>query len=278
MRAHRTHRVDGRRTIPRLEALEDRCVPAGTVTFGAGTLTIQGDGTPNVVTINDVGSGDIGTVSVTLDGVTTSNTAVITALTINADTLNGADVVRYNLTSNLAAVQSRTLNVNLGDKNDFFQASTATAVQGANLNGSLAFNVNGQKGRDRLFFDFSKDVDILGAGAALIINASGGLDRDTIALAFEGQVNGTLTFNLNGNQDRDRISAYAAIDDNSSGTTTGSVRGQGGDDLLALVVNISISVTGSATGTLDGGAGSDVGIASLFVSTSGVENLFKLPF
>src|SRR5688500_7373098 len=99
--SHHTHRGSGRRTMPMLEALEDRTVPAGTATFGAGTLTILGDGTANVVTINDAGSGAIGSLSVTVDGATTTNTAPITLLTINADTLGGADQVRYHLTADL---------------------------------------------------------------------------------------------------------------------------------------------------------------------------------
>jgi hypothetical protein len=282
MRTHpkRTSRVFGR-TMPTLETLEDRTVPASTVSFGAGTLSIVGDNTSNVVTINDAGTGGIGSVSVTADGVTTSNTALITSLSITVNTLGGNDVVRYNLSDDLQTGQSRTLNANLGDKNDFFQATslqdgvgnTADLISGS----SLTFNINGQKGRDRIFFDFTKDMDVE-TTAALIINANGGLDRDTIALNYQGATNGTLNFNLNGNQDRDRVAAYVALNGSSTGAVTGQVRGQAGDDFLAWVASISNSFTGTATGTLDGGPGLDAAIASVFVTTSGVENLFKLPF
>lgn len=271
-----------RRATPRLEALEDRCVPAISVVFGAGTLSILGDGAANVITINDAGSGAIGSVSVTADGVTTANTAVITSLSITVNTLGGPDAVRYNLNNDLTTGQSRTLNANLGDKNDFFQATAPELFTGGGtvdlLSGSsLTLNVNGQKGRDRIFFDFSKDFDIA-ATAALIINASGGLDRDTIGLTYQGNADGTLNFNLNGNQDSDRVSAHLAYGAATEGAITGQVRGQGGDDFLALVENRANLFDATVTATLDGGAGSDVGIASLFVTTSGVENLFKLPF
>jgi hypothetical protein len=270
-----------RRATPRLEALEDRCVPATSVVFGAGTLSIHGDGAANVITINDAGSGAIGSVSVTADGVTTANTAAITSLSIDANTLGGPDVVRYNLNGNLLTGQSRTLNTNLGDKNDFFQAAAAEFSGGSSPNllsgSSLTFNVNGQKGRDRIFFDFSKDVD-LSQTAALIINASGGLDRDAIVLSYQGNADGTLNFNLNGNQDRDQVAAHLAYGNATEGTITGQVRGQGGDDFLALVDVRGTIFVATVTATLDGGAGSDVGIASLFVTISGVENLFKLPF
>jgi hypothetical protein len=262
-----------------LEALEDRMVPAGTVTFTAGTIAIVGDNAPNVVIISDAGTGAIGSIAVSLDGVIQTNTAAATALAITVNTLGGNDTVRYNLTTDLQTGQSRTLTANLGDKNDFFQATgvetagdTADIATGANL----TLNVNGQKGRDRIFFDFSKDVDV--NGGALIINAGGGQDRDTIALTYLGNMDGTLTFNLNGGQDRDRISAYVGLDSGSTGTMTGQVRGQAGNDLLALVVTASDTFTGTTTGTMDGSAGADVGIASLFVSASGVEDLFRLPF
>lgn len=277
---HRCHRDTKRRAIPALEMLEDRCVPATSVTFGAGTLSIAGDGTANIITINDAGSGAIGSVSVTADGVTTANTAAITGLTISVDTLEGADVVLYNLNGDLLGTQSRTLNANLGAQNDFFQA-TAREIGGLssdlNSGSSLTLNVIGQAGRDRIFFDFGKDVDLNGT-ASLAINAFGGRDRDAIALTFDGLVDGNFSLNLNGGQDRDRISAYANVDGGSGGTLTGKVNGQAGDDLLAFVVNKSVTFTGTTIGTLDGGAGLDTAIASNFVGASGVENLFLLPF
>jgi hypothetical protein len=275
----RTHRSSDRRAMPTVETLEDRRVPATTVTFGAGTLTILGDGTSNVITISDAGNGSVGSVSVSADGVTTANTGAITALNISVGTLGGSDVVRYNLTGDLASTQSRTLNANLGDKNDLFQASfvetlgdTADLATGA----SLTFNINGQKGRDRIFFAFPTDVDI-NTAAALVINASGGRDRDTIALNYFGQANATLNFNLNGGQDHDRIAADLALNDGSTGTVTGQVRGQGGDDFLALLFTAGDGLSAAISGTLKGNAGFDRAIVSALVAASGVEDLFRLP-
>ena len=51
-----------------------------------------------------------------------------------------------------------------------------------------------------------------------------------------------------------------------------------GDDLLAFVVNKSTTFNGVAIGAMNAGAGLDTAIASNFVSTSGVEDLFLLPF
>src|SRR5206468_12052960 len=65
MRTHR-HKV-----LPRVEALEDRWVPACTVTVSpTGGMTITGDAGDNQIAVFDNGSAGNGNVSVVCDGVT----------------------------------------------------------------------------------------------------------------------------------------------------------------------------------------------------------------
>jgi len=264
---------------PQLEVLEDRRVPACTVTFGATTLTITGDGAGNILTINDLGTGAAGSITVNCDGVTTANTVAVNSLTISIDTQGGPDSVAYNLNGDLLTGRSRTLTALLGDQNDSFQAR-AVEVGGMSSDlhtgSTLVLNVNGQSGRDNLVFDFSKDPGINGT-AVLFISAAGGKDRDNISFNYDGSVDGTLSFSFNGNQQRDRISAYVNLDGGSAGTMSGQVNGQVDNDLLALVVNKSTAFTGTAIGQMDGGGGIDAGIAANFVTVTQVEDLFRLP-
>jgi hypothetical protein len=250
------------------------------VNFSATGVTITGDNTANTVVINDTGTGLVGSITVTADGVTSSNAVLVTAFQYTIETLGGNDTVIYNLTGDLLTGQTRSLLANLGDRNDTFLA-TAVEVGGLssdlNTGSALSFAVNGQIGRDNLFFDFTKDPDINGT-AALSITALGGRDRDKIALNYEGAVDGTFTHNLNGNQDADRVSSYVTLDGGSAGAFVGQVNGQAANDLLALVVNKSTTFTGTATGTMDGGGGVNAGIASNFVDVEQVQNLFQLPF
>src|SRR5688572_12421460 len=86
----------GRRSALRVEQLEDRCVPACTITQ-TGTapnvvLTITGDNTNNNVQISDDGAGNI---TLACDGVISP--AIPGVKDIVVDTKKGADAVFYTL-------------------------------------------------------------------------------------------------------------------------------------------------------------------------------------
>jgi hypothetical protein len=273
---------------PRLEVLEARHLPACTVLFSPTAVTITGDNRANAVTISDAGTGAVGSLSVTCDGVTTSNPIALTAFAVNVDTSGGSDSVVWNLTGELPATQARTLTVRLGKGNDFFQARSLAFGPNESADAdlapgsSLSINVSGQAGRDTLDFNLQKDFDVRRSGAlaaTLQVVANGGPDRDRITLALEGAVNGTMSFALNGGGGPDRVAAFIGLKTNTVGVLNGQVNGQGDDDLLALVVNRSRAFTGTAAGRLNGGPGANHAIVSDFVTVSGVasNNLLRYP-
>jgi hypothetical protein len=277
MTSHHSPRQRRRSFLPRLEPLEGRCVPACTVTPSGTSLTITGDNNANTLIIDDNGAGVI---TVTCDGTVSGPFAGIQF--INVGTGAGNDAVFYNLNDNLLTGQARVLQVALGGGNDFFRArskeiSAATDAD-LNTNSSLTINAFGQQGRDTFFFDFSKDFDI-GAGAVLQVLVNGNQGRDVVAVDLLGQLEGNLTLNANGNQDRDKLAATIGLDVGSTGALNATLNGQGADDLLGLVVTRSRNVTTTATGQVNGGAGVNQAIVSNFVLVSGVsgDNLLRYP-
>jgi hypothetical protein len=277
MTSHHSPRQRRRSFLPRLELLEERCVPACTVTPSGTTLTITGDNNANTVVLDDNGAGAI---TVTCDGAVSGPFANIQF--INVSTGSGNDAVFYNLNDNLLTGQVRVLSVALGQGNDFFRARSkeinATTDADLNANSRLTINASGQQGRDTFLFDFSKDFDI-NAGAVFQVLVNGNKDRDVVAVDLLGQLDGNFTLTANGNEDRDKLAATVGLEVGSTGSLNVTLNGQGADDLLGLMVTRSRNVTTTVIGQVNGGAGVNQAIVSNFVLVSGVsgDNLLRYP-
>src|SRR5262245_19808275 len=132
----------GRRSALRVEQLEDRCVPACTITqTGAApnvVLTITGDDAANNVQISDDGAGNI---TLACDGVISPPITGVKDIVVT--TKKGADVVFYTLAGDMTLNQTRNVAVDLGDGNDFFLAQATNEGDLPNPS-SLSFDVRGK--------------------------------------------------------------------------------------------------------------------------------------
>jgi len=186
-----------RRFVPRLEAFDDRILPAVTVDLVGTTLLITGKAQAEQVQILDNGTNAAGNVHVFVNGVeqtyaidpNNGETGAIGEIRVSMG--GGADQVTYNLTADLGV--SRSLNVDLGSKNDIFTAN----IGGHNQLGGTDFliNVVGGAGDDEL-----------------TINANGfsvnGTDADSPALS--PTTTAQARFALFGGKGNDHLSVNAA--------------------------------------------------------------------
>jgi hypothetical protein len=243
-----------------LEGLEDRAVPATSVTQAGNVLNIVGDGGTNIVTISDSDN----SIQVTADGVTQDFVGV---QTINVDTFGGTDIVNYNLVDEeLNSV--RTLSVELGDGNDFFRAQ-AIDIADIGSGGNLTMDVNGQKGNDLIQFAYTEDFDVR-SGGNLSVTANGDKGKDVMTFTQFGEQDGNISVVLVGGQDRDLIGINIVAEDDSEGNIFVAAVGQGGNDLLGVLVHTDTDFTGTLSGFATGDAGNDDAIVSDFVTVLGV--------
>jgi hypothetical protein len=259
-----------------VEQLEDRCVPACTITqTGVApnvVLTITGDDAANNVQISDDGAGNI---TLACDGVISPVVPGVKDIVVT--TKKGNDVVFYNLAGDLQAAQTRSVVVDLGDGNDFFLAQ---ATNNADINGtaSLSFDIRGKLGNDNIRFKLNEDFDVNTDGT-LNIFVAGNDGKDRISLVQLGAIDGVCNVALNGNGGRDRVGASFNLDTGSSGAVNATVNGQADNDLLTLLLTASDTFTGTLTGRINGGPGVNAAVASDVVIVSGVagDNLLRLP-
>jgi hypothetical protein len=188
------------RFAPRVEALEDRLVPALTVNHLGTSLTITAMGNTQLnhnhsVTILDDGKGDF---TVTIDGSTTSFSGV-TSLTFFGG--NKADHVVYELTGDLQ--QTETLAFHLRQGNDTFSGlllgNIGHTSGGTTTNGALNLSVDHGPGNDvASLVDLGKVL----SGSSLNYtenfggNATGVANRVASTVLIEGDVAGTASFDF----------------------------------------------------------------------------------
>jgi hypothetical protein len=271
-----SQQVHRRRLVLGLEQLEDRCVPACTITqTGVApdiALTITGDNLVNNIQITDDGAGNI---SLTCDGVVSPVVAGVKDIIV--DSKAGKDTVFYTLTGDLQAAQTRNLKLDLGDGNDNFLAQN---INNADVMGTaaLSINVKGNLGNDKIRFRFTQDFDVNATGL-LKINAAGSAGDDRIALVQLGQISGACNIALRGGSGRDGVGASLNLDSNSAGTVNATVSGNADDDLLTLLLTAGDAFTGTLTGAAKGGAGVNAAVVSDFVAVTAVPagNILRMP-
>jgi hypothetical protein len=291
--------------VLQVEALEDRCVPA-TISFNGatGTLTVTGSSHRDVIDIEDDGTNNAGAVVVSANGTTlftSGPTAGVNQVhTIIVNTLSGArDTVLYNLNGNMVA-NNRSVNTTFGGgKGDRFTAN----VNGTLVNSFLLLQVTGGGGGDRIVNNVNGSLvgasflgllDKGGAGkdaisvnatnsvnigplAQLTVQIDGGAGDDTIAVNYEGQMQGALFHDAFGGAGKDRVSSTLTFDGISNGLLFGpispnsgkaaaQVRGGGGNDRLSFEVDLSGTLKATSAAEIDGGAGIDTCHAVGFIT------------
>jgi hypothetical protein len=269
-------RQDGRRVLPVVEALEERCLPAcnfvvqGSTLFIVGPTTPKGDG--QMIQIMDNGGSDKNNVTASCQ---TATAATATANTIGSSgvpifqpdvpiatvevvTGKGADHVEYDLTNPL--MTARSVSASLGRGKDSFMANlkgglgdgsslalnvdggagpdTLTASLGAGLghNSRLAIHFRGRGGKNTLSVTADPHADVA-AGAALTVDLKGNGTSDTISSTYSGRLDGTYEVHERGGNGRNRLSADIRLAMGSTGQLLpSSVIGGPGNDQLTFTV------------------------------------------
>ena len=174
------------RFVPRLQAFDDRIVPAVTaeVLEGTSILMISGDIAANTITIQD--GGQLGGLVVQGDGQTFSFSEEVHAIIVNTGDDN--DTVTYNLTAPLTT--TRSIVVDLGKGNDFFTANLPGQTLQAWAN--LDISAYGQGGKDTLVLNANNVSTQM--GSILNVYFEGGAGKDTIHLNYTpvGEVSGEV--------------------------------------------------------------------------------------
>ena len=191
----------------------------------------------------------------------------------------------------------REIEANLGDGNDTFTATVHGNVVGPNgmrvlanrqqgndtitgtLNGDvrggahMGFSFHGgdvaevgapsQVGVDFINVFMTADVDV-DANSVLWANVSGGGGNDNVQLTYQGELDGHLSFNLEGQGDSDWVRANIVLDAGSTGFMGGGNYGRsilnGGDgdgDSLDYLITDRAAAIGGISADAFGGAGND---------------------
>jgi hypothetical protein len=301
MASRRTNLAGGvGRTLPGLEALEDRCCPT-TLSLQGHMLLINGGPGNDVVTVRDDGVGDV-VASVKSGGVTKTISAHgVQQVKINAG--DGNDSVSYQTTGVLKT--SRQIDLVMGKGSDqvsldFSKGATAPKLAvdlegktgtdqvalklGAVTNTNVNLTANLGAGNDHLFAllngSLSGAAQVLlkvsgGAGydgvvveatgniaaaAKLNVNVSGAAGADTLHVDYSGQLKGQLNILEDGGVGSDLVGSYVTLKAGSTGVLTDQVNGGVGDDLLVMFVNDHSGKMKSVKAHVDGGAGNNIAL------------------
>jgi hypothetical protein len=245
--------------VPRLEALEDRCLLAATVTASAdGTLLIHGGAENDRVRIFDNGTNNVNNVVVAVNNQMVAPDVAVSHITVKTGA--GDDTVTYNLNAALATGTARVLFVDLGPGRNTFGAR----LRGGLLARSgLTLNVKGGNGLDNISVQATGNVTIA-AGATLTMRLTGGTaGPDTITANYNGQLVGNINLFAEGGNGDDLFSSQMILTPGSTGNISAQMFGEGGNDKFLLNVR-KITLTDRATvgAVIDGGTGFNEAAAS----------------
>jgi hypothetical protein len=236
------------RVQPRIEALEDRHVPAilFPINQTGTTLSIVCDNGPDNLVLGDNGRGAI---DLTVDG--NFFTTFTGVNTLNLNTAGGNDTVVYNLFDNLIIGQTRTVNVALGAGKDSFAANLKGRTLKSDLFGSaaasLTFNIQGNQGDDHIAMNAQNLAIQL--KATLAENLTGGKGSDRISANYSGRLDGVFNPQIDGNPGTNVIKVLVDVNDpNSLGTlgigpsgstaaTTSKIKGTLGNNRFTYIIH-----------------------------------------
>lgn len=280
-------------SVAQLECLEGRRLLAARAAAiriveveanGAVELQITGTSRADTLKISDTGTDAAGNITLTYGNGKTykSKKAVDSVLFLGG---RGRDHVVYDLASDLSA--ARTVNINLGQGDDRFDASVTGAIIATNAslnlqaygnqgNDTLTYNqtgatragivfpfLSGDVGNDTITYTNTGNIDTAGkVGPALV----GGGGNDVLSANQAGVISGTYMHNLTlvGGIGNDTLNQVVAVKAGSKGklgesaTLPGQVDGGVGNDQITYSVLVDSTVTGMPINTkVTGGAGSD---------------------
>jgi hypothetical protein len=180
------------RFLPRLEALEGRCVPStisgrhGTAVQNGTSLTISATtGTHNSVQVLDDGVGDL---TVQWNGGASHFFSGINNITINTSSQSQTNNVTYSFTGVLK--QGETINVNLkgtSRNNCAIGMEGMSSPSGGRIQAAFISVTDNGKGSDQIHVD---DSGAVSGFSSIILNAQGGTGVDNMSAIQVGDITG----------------------------------------------------------------------------------------
>jgi hypothetical protein len=251
------------RFAPRLEALEDRCVPAISVFQTGATLNVFGDATSaHTVQLTDNGHGGI---AVKADNLGTTSFTGINNIDVRGGNLN--DTVIYLMTGPLQ--QAENVTVRLRPGNDAFVGLLQKDfLSGGNLN----LRVDGGPGNDHISLTM---LGNLKAGSGLTFTTQGGPGKDTMNATMLGAVelgaNLSVTMNpgLNGATETVSLLGNKTL----AGVVSIDLEGGTGNDLEIVNIFDNIDVSGFVSVIERGKPGNDMESESFLGQDLGILQL-----
>jgi hypothetical protein len=238
---------------PSMETLEDRCTPTVTVSPSGTTLNITSNNASDAITVRDNGDGDV---NVTFNG---GSFAGNNFRRINVNLNGGDDRFTYTQTGN--RTRSMELRGSMGSGRDLFTGR----IQGDILaNTTLFIRMAGNDGADGLDLTATTDVDIQ-AGATMRVEMLGGSSRDRVDFNYQGEIDGTLRYNLAGDSGDENGAGFVRATIRADLGSTGQIgivgeaartSGDSGDDSLGhFVFKQSSDIFLAVSAIADGGPG-----------------------
>ena len=283
MTAHHPPQAGRRpRFVPRVEALEDRRVPAVNFIVQDGVLFIVSPTVPGAhparIVITDNGTAGPNNVTAAAPLPFSPNVPISTVVVVNRG--RGQAQVAYNLVGNLST--TRTVDVNLGGGNDRFVATIrrnlltgssltinakggggnddlqAVLIGSLAANSHLALNYDGGGGNNIIRVSSATLVN-LAAGSSLIENLTGGGFADRVVSEYQGVLGGRFQINEQGGRGPNTEIADVEIAAGSTGTVLPStVIGGPQNDMLTFLVHNRSGIPANQN-FLDGDGGFNIG-------------------
>jgi hypothetical protein len=232
-----------------------------------GKVVIDAGPRQNAIVIVDNGTGQVGNLTVTVDGKT--QVPPVAADAIRITTGAGNDFVSYRLAGNMTG-KAMDITTNLGPGNNRFRAAIAADLRAG---ARLEFSTRGGAGGDLIQLNALADVD-LAATASLGFSAAGNGGRDRISTTYRGRLDGTLFQSLSGNQGEDNLFSLVVLDQGSRGTFVANQFGGADDDDLGVVLGQPVAAPSG--GIIDGGSGFNRSTQSAGIQVSDVQQSFTL--
>ncbi len=248
---------------PRLEALEDRTLPAP-VTFAVlpgNVLRIRANSGNHRIAIFDNGTNTPNNIVVVADRAVFMPGLAFTGVLVRTGT--GNNHVNYDLSGSLGAGTTRTVIVNLGTGANQFAAHLVGSLA-ARANLSLFVSGTGNFNN----FNVLANVNIA-ANAALTMQEIGGPGPDLLGVRYSGVDAGALTVFASGMAGADTINQAFTLQPGSSGSLSAQESGGAGNDNLQLSdQRVSLFDNTTIATAIDGGLGFNKAVATSDVKVS----------
>jgi hypothetical protein len=205
-----------------LEVLEDRRLLACAITQTGATVAIAASGR-SLIDITDTGTGAAHNVKVKCGNGSTFTSGTVPVTEILIRTGPGVDHIIYNLTGDASNPMTVVLQSGAGRNTFEAHLNGHQLLAGANY----AFDLHGGVGATNMVFTADDEVHIASA-ASLKVTEQGGTGRNVLAASYRGQLDGALSFDLDGGHGANFLDSEVNLLAGSTGTVHNSAQSPGG--------------------------------------------------